>query len=279
MSVALSPSYASQCVSFIYVCSGLLLARLHRARTIDLQCQSLSLCRAFLLRSVCLSLHLTVKSLAVRWPTRSQNRSEITVKIDRKSIPGDTSGHAKSSENRSWDPLRTPRGVQERPEGVSEASRGRPGASPARRGSVRRVAKGAPGRQKGRPGAPGSMPRRPKSTPSRVRERKNRVFSALCVREALSERFFVDFRRFLFFLQSLRTLESAAPVSKNRGSALRAASRVARAMQPRKTSKIDPKIDQKSSKIASRSVSGALFGRLLSFGAARSSDSGRLGAT
>ena len=123
------------------------------------------------------------------------------------------------------------------------------------------------------------MPRRPKSTPSRVRERKNRVFSALCVREALSERFFVDFRRFLFFLQSLRTLESAAPVSKNRGSALRAASRVARAMQPRKTSKIDPKIDQKSSKIASRSVSGAFFGRLLSFGAARSSDSGRLGPT
>ena len=208
MSVALSPSsfFASQCVSFIYVCSSLSLARLNRARTIDLQCQSLSLRRAFLLRSVCLSLHLTVESFAVRWPTRSQNRSKITVKIDRKSIPGDTSGHPKSTENRSRDPLRTPRGVQERPEGVLGASRERPGASPARRRSVRRVAKGAPGRQKGRPGAPGSTPRISKSTPSRVRERKIRVFHALRVRVAVSERFFVDFCRFLVFLQSLRTL-------------------------------------------------------------------------
>ena len=72
---------------------------------------ALSLRRAVLLRSVCLSLHLTVESFAVRWPTRSQNRSTITVKIDRKSIPGDTSGHPKSSENRSRDPLRTPHGV------------------------------------------------------------------------------------------------------------------------------------------------------------------------
>merc|ERR1712185_402043 len=75
----------------MYVCFGFLLARSRRARTIDLQCQSLSLCRAFLLRSVFLSLHLTVESFAVRWPTRSQNRSKITVKIDRKSIPGDIS--------------------------------------------------------------------------------------------------------------------------------------------------------------------------------------------
>ena len=193
MSVALSPSYASQCVSFIYVCSGLSLARLHRARTIDLQCQSLSLCRAFLLRSVCLSLHLTVESFAVCWPSRSQNRSEIIVKINRKFIPGDTSGHPKSSENRSRDPLRTPRGVQERPEGVSGASRERPGASPASSGSARRVAKRDPGRQKGRPGAPGSAPRRPKSTPSRVRERKNRVFFVQRIHKASSERFFVDF--------------------------------------------------------------------------------------
>ena len=39
----------------MYVCFGFSLARLSRARTIDLQCQSLSLRRAFLLRSVCLS--------------------------------------------------------------------------------------------------------------------------------------------------------------------------------------------------------------------------------
>ena len=131
----------------MYVCFAFLLARSRRARTIDLQCQSLSLCRAFLLRSVCLSLHLTVESFAVCWPTRSQNRSEIIVKINRKFIPGDTSGHPKSNENRSRDALWTPRGVQERPEGVSGASRERlgsfSGASPARRESVRRVAKGS----------------------------------------------------------------------------------------------------------------------------------------
>ena len=52
MAIALSPSsfFASQRVSV-----GLLLARSCQARTIELQCQSLSLRRAFLLRSVCLS--------------------------------------------------------------------------------------------------------------------------------------------------------------------------------------------------------------------------------
>ena len=157
----------------MYVCFGFSLTRLRRARTIDLQCQSLSFRRAFLLRSVRLSVRLTVESYAVRWPTRSQNESKIIAKIDRKSIPGDASGHPKSTQNRSRDPLWTPRGVQERPEGVSGASRERPGASSARPRSARRVAKDPPGRQKGCPGASGSTPRRPKSTPSRVRERKN----------------------------------------------------------------------------------------------------------
>ena len=252
----------------MYVCFGFSLARLRRARTIDLQCQSLSLRRAFLLRSVCLSVRLTVESRAVCWPTRSQNQSKITAKIDRKSIPGDASGHPKSSQNRSRDPLGTPRGVQERPEGVSGASRERPGASPARSGSARRVTKSAPGRQKGRPGAPGSAPRRPKSTPSRVRERKNRVFFVLRVGEASSDRFFIDCGRFSVFLQSLRTLESTAPANTKQGSALRAASRVARAMQPPKTTKIGFKIDPKLSKIASRGCSGDPFGMaaLVSFG-------------
>ena len=64
------------------------------------------------------------------------------------------------------------------------------------------------------------------------------------------ERFFVDFCRFSVFSQSLRTLRSTAHASKNRGSAHRAASRVARAMLPRKTLKIDPEIYPKSSKIS-----------------------------
>ena len=215
------------------------------------------------------------RSLADSLAKSNKNLRENRLKID----PGDTSGVPESGENRSRDPLRTPRGVQERPEGVSGVSRERPGASPARRGSVRRVAKGAPGRQKGRPGASGSAPRRPKLMPSRIRGRKNRVFFALRVREASSERFFVDFCRFSVFSQSAKCLFRTTPASKNRGSALRAASLVARLLQPRKTSKIDPEIDQKSSKIVSRSVSGALFGRLWSLEAARSSDLERLEAT
>ena len=180
----------------MYVCFGFSLACSRRARTIDLQCQSLSLRRAFLLRSVCLSLRLTVESYAVRWPTRSQKQSKITAKIDRKSIPRDASGHPKSTQNRLRDPLRTPRGVQERPDGVLGTSRERLGASSARQGSARRLSKGAPGRQKGRPGASGSVPRRPKSTRSRVRERKNRY---IFLRAASSERFFDDSHQFSVF--------------------------------------------------------------------------------
>ena len=93
---------------------------------------------------------------------------------------------------------------------------------------------------------PGSAPRRPKSAPSRVREQKNRVFFARLAREAWMERFFVDVCRFSFCLQSLRTLRSTAHASKNRGSALRGASRVDCAMVPRKISKNAPKIDPKS---------------------------------
>ena len=202
MSVALIPLsfFVSQRASVMYVCCGFSLARLRRARTNDLQCESLSLHRVFLLRSVCQSGRLTVESYAVRWPTRARNQSKIIAEIARKSIPGDASGHPKSTQNRSQDPLGTHRGVQERPEGVSGASWERLGASPARPGSAQGVPKGAPERQKGRPGALGSALRRPKSTPSRVRERKNRVFLARRVREASSERFFVDFLRFLVFL-------------------------------------------------------------------------------
>ena len=181
-------------------------------------------------------------------------------------------GHPKSIQNRSRDPLGTHHGVQERPEGVSGASWEYLGASPACPGSARGVPESAPGRQKERPGALGSALRRLKSTPSRCHERKNRVFLARRVRKALPKQFFIDFPQFSVFLQSLRTLESAAPASKNRGSALRAASQVARARQPRKTIKIAPKIDPKSSKIASRGHSGDLFGQLWSLEAARSSD-------
>ena len=131
-------------------------ARFRRARTVDLQCQSLSLCRAFLLRIVSLSVRLTVESCPVCLPTRSQNQSKNTAKIDRRSIPGDAPGHPKSIQNRSQDLHERPRGVQERPEGVSGASRVRPRAPPAPSGRAWRVAKATRDARKGgreRPGA------------------------------------------------------------------------------------------------------------------------------
>ena len=148
--------------------------------------------------------------------------------IDSKLAPGEAPGYSKLSQNRS----RMSHGARERSEGVSGAPRERLGTSPACPGIVRRVPKGTPGRQKEHPGASGSAPGRPKATPSGIRERKNRIVFARLVCEASSEQFVVGFGRFLLRLQSLRTLESAAPVGKNRGSALRAASRVARTMQP-----------------------------------------------
>ena len=177
----------------MYVCFGFPVDRLRRARTIDLQCQSLSL-SSFLLCNVPASVTRTVERDAVGWPARLQNRSKIIAKIDRKSIPGEALRHSKSIENRSRDPLGTLRGAQGRLEGVSGASRERPGASPARPGSARRIPKRDPGRQKERLGASGSAPRRPKSTPSRVRERKNRVFFARFARRPIFGRFSLDFR-------------------------------------------------------------------------------------
>ena len=172
----------------MYVCFGFPLDRLRRARTIDLQCQSLSLL-SFLLCNVPASVTRTVERDAVGWPARLQNRSKIITKIDRKSIPGEALGHSKSIENRSQDLLGTLRGAQGRLEGVSGASRERPGASPARPGNARRIPKRDPGRPKERLGASGSAPRRPKSTPSRVRERKKQVFLAWFARKPVSDDF------------------------------------------------------------------------------------------
>ena len=142
MSVALSPSsfFASQRVSVMYVCFGFSLARSRRTRTIDLQCQSLSLRRAFLLRSVCLSLHRTVESYAVRWPTHSQNQAKIIAKIDRKSIPGDTSGPPKSKKIVSG----TLSGHPVASKSVPKASRERLGSVPERPRRAAGASEGSP---------------------------------------------------------------------------------------------------------------------------------------
>ena len=119
---------------------------------------------------------------------RHENRSKIG--------PDGGSGHPKSSQNRSREPLGTPRGDQERPEGVSGASRERLGVSPACSGGARMLPKSAPGREQRRPGASGSAPSRPKWTPSRGRERRDPGFFARLVGAASSHRFFDDFHRF-----------------------------------------------------------------------------------
>ena len=139
-----------------------------------------------------------------------------------------------------------------------------PKASPERLGSVPERPRRPPGVQGESPRATGDArkgnlerlgARRGDQTRRRVASESGKIkFSSCCAfakhRRSNCLSFFVDS---LLFLQSLRTLESAAPASKNKGSALHAPSRVARAIQPRKTTKINPKIDAKSSKITFRS--------------------------
>ena len=149
------------------------------------------------------------------------------------------------------------RGAQERPEGVSGASRECLGASPTRPSIARRVRKGDPGRKKERSDSPRSVPGRRESTPSRIRERKNQVSLVRLVREAMAEQCFTVVYRFSAFSSSPRTLQSTAPASKNRGAPLRAGIQVAHAMEPRKTTEMDPGFDLKASKIAPRGVMGA----------------------
>ena len=128
--------------------------------------------------------------------------SEIDTKIDPKSVPK----HPRDNQNRLKIGPRIHSGRPVVLRDVPEPSRSVSGASPASPGSSRRVPKGGPGRLKRRPGTLRRGPRQPNSTPSRVRKRKNRVFFARLVREASLDRFFDDFRQFLVFLQSLRTL-------------------------------------------------------------------------
>ena len=117
-----------------------------------------------------------------------------------------------------------PGAPRERPKGVPGEARGVPRS---RRGSKKSAQEG--------PKPPQSMQNRSQIASESGKNAKNRVFFALRVREASSERFFVDFCRFSVFSQSAKCLFRTTPASKNRGSALRAASLVARLLQPRQT--------------------------------------------
>ena len=69
---------------------------------------------------------------------------------------------------------------------------------------------------------------------------------AWLVRKPSSGHFFDEMCRFSLLSLRVRTLQSTAPASKNEGLAHRAARRVDRTICPRKTTKIDRKIDPKS---------------------------------
>ena len=213
---------------------------------------------------------------------------QLARKINRKSP-------RKSTENRSPE---TPRGTQNRLKIASGTLSGHPVACKSVPKASRERLGSVPERPRRAPGVPGGSPRAPRDAikgalerPGARRGDQNRrqvasgsekieFFSHGSFAQAFrSDDSFHDFGQFSVFSQNAKSLFRTTPASKNRGSALRAASLDARLLQPRKTSKIDPKINPKSSKTASRGVSGALFGRLLSLEVTRSSDSGRLGAT
>ena len=119
--------------------------------------------------------------------------AKLMRKLTRKSIPnrsrelpGAAPEHPKSTQNRSRDPLGTPRVAQGRSEGIPGASWKPLGAPPARPGIARKVPKSGPGRQEECPGAPGNASGPPKSTPSRAQECKKRVVSVRLLCEAMS---------------------------------------------------------------------------------------------
>ena len=99
-----------------------------------------------------------------------------------------------------------------------------------------------------RPGASEGAPKRPKSTSSRDGERRTRQFGRMARSRNILGCFFDETRCFLALSLCVRTLRSTstAPASKNEGLAYRSARRGGRTTCPRKTTKIDRKIDPKS---------------------------------
>ena len=155
VTLSLSSFFASQRVTVIYVCFSLARS-LRRAGTIDLQCQSLSLRRA-LLRSVCLSVRLTVESVLFA--------GQLARKMNQKTL-------RKSTEERS---LETPRGTQNRLKiaawtfsGDPVACKSVPKASPERLGSV-------PERPRRPPGVPGESPSATQDARKGARERAEAI--------------------------------------------------------------------------------------------------------
>ena len=134
-------------------------------------------------------------------------------------------------------------GCQGGPRRLPEASQARPGPLPE-------AAQGDPGDARGGFGASRGRLRNVQATLARRAGAEKAARVCCCTRDLLEmyaqSGFSMIFARFSVGAREARPLRSIAPVSKNRGSTMRTASRVARATQPRKTLKIDPEIDPKS---------------------------------
>ena len=170
-----------------------------------------------------------------------------------------------------WRPTASPRRLGS----VSGASRSVLGA-PRERPEGRQECPGTPCRAKGCPEAPGIVPRRQKSVPSRVRGLKHRVFSALRVREAVSERFFVDVCRFpVFFAKCEMSVSYHACQQKQRVGP----SRCEFSRSPTATSKNLENRPENRPEIVENRVSERLGRPFRSTLVARSSSVERLGAT
>ena len=158
---------------------------------------------------------------------------------------------------------------------------GRPERAPGAPGRPLKSSKVAPGRQKERPGASGSAPRRPKSTLNRVRKRKSRAFIAQRNREALTERCFLEFCRFLASSQNRRKLFRAARATRNKVRQLSKSVDPLERRKLEKRQKWDAKSTQNRSKIArraSRATFSVDFRRSKWLGRAMQGESGSLEA-
>ena len=191
----------------MYVCFGFSLARLCRARTIDLQCQLLSLCRAFcfaacVCRCVELSRVMPLAGLRARTFDRKSSRKSIESRYrvthrgtqNRPKIaPGTLSGRPVLSKS-------VPKASRERFGSVSERPEEAQGAPKKPLWRSRRFfgVPGAPRKSLGgsQPffGTPKS-PEQPKKRPiSARREGQHRVFFARRARRPTFARFSLDFR-------------------------------------------------------------------------------------
>ena len=222
-------------------------------------------------------------------PKNKPKSVQKTTKIDPEINQNRSQNQSKSTPNRPQEPPGTPQGPQAPPKSAKDhpgrppgGPQGGPGALLDPPGGAQGTPKGPPEEPKGAQGAPRGAPRRPKSSQNRSQERKSANVVPKAPPNPFSERFSTEVRRFFGLSKNRKTSFDTAHGDKNRGAALRAASRAGRATQPRTALKIAPKITKilpKASQIASSGPSSDLLERLWSPEAARAAPSSDSGAT